>query len=88
MKRTFFIGALVGFSISVAWGFASFAFFNVPEGTFSRMYWVLYRITVPLNFLTTTSFFFLDPFINAFVYGLLSIGFSLILSAAWSLRRA
>ena len=88
MKRVLFIGSLVGFCVSVAWGFAGIIFFGAPEGTFSRVYWILYRTTVPLNYLTPSQFFFLDPFVNAAVYAFISLSIFSLVSAAKILVRS
>jgi hypothetical protein len=69
MKKALWIGAGIGFLMPIAWGFLSFALFNVPEGPAAELYWKLNHFFCPLHALPTI----LELPGTAAIYALLAI---------------
>jgi hypothetical protein len=69
MKKALWIGAVIGFLMPIAWGFLSFALFNVPKSPAAELYWKLNHLFCPLHAFPTL----IELPGTAFIYAVLTI---------------
>jgi hypothetical protein len=71
-KRFMVLAFLFGALIPLFWGIAGMVLFNVPEGSFSRVFWNLVYLTCPFWRIEGKKALFLMPLLNGATYALLA----------------